>query len=65
MTYDLRSPSDVAFTPAVKAIQSAKGSRPIYARMEERHPWPTRITPDLARFAAISSGDSLARLAPR
>ena len=42
--------SDVAFTPSVKAIQSRKGSRPAYARMEERGSWQTRITPDLAAF---------------
>ena len=43
-------PSDVAFTPAVKAIQSRKGSRQGYASMEERGSWETRITPDLAEF---------------
>ena len=43
-------PSDVAFTPAVKAIQSRKGSRHGYASMEERGSWETRITPDLAEF---------------
>jgi predicted pyridoxine 5'-phosphate oxidase superfamily flavin-nucleotide-binding protein len=43
-------PSDVAFTPAVKAIQSHKGSRPGYASMEARGSWETRITPDLAEF---------------
>ncbi|HUN58450.1 MAG TPA: pyridoxamine 5'-phosphate oxidase family protein [Candidatus Binataceae bacterium] len=44
--------SDVAFTPAVKAIQSRKGSRKGYASMEERGSWETRITPDLAAFIA-------------
>src|SRR5271169_769820 len=43
-------PSDVAFTPAVKAIQTRKGSRQGYAGMEERGSWETRITPDLAEF---------------
>ena len=43
-------PSDVAFTPAVKAIQSRKGSRKGYASMEARGSWETRITPDLAEF---------------
>jgi len=43
-------PSDVAFTPAVKAIQTHKGSRQGYASMEERGSWETRITPDLAEF---------------
>jgi predicted pyridoxine 5'-phosphate oxidase superfamily flavin-nucleotide-binding protein len=42
--------SDVAFTPAVKAIQRRKGSRQGYASMEERGSWETRITPDLAEF---------------
>src|SRR5262245_12397504 len=44
-------PSDVAFTPAVKAIQSRKGSRPRYERIE-RSGWQTRVTPDLAEFLA-------------
>lgn len=44
--------SDVAFTPAVKAIQSQKGSRKGYASMEQRGSWETRITPDLAEFIA-------------
>src|SRR5712692_12035766 len=43
-------PSDVAFTPTVKAIQSRKGSRQGYASMEERGSWEKRITPDLAEF---------------
>jgi hypothetical protein len=43
-------PSDVAFTPTVKAIQRRKGSRHGYASMEERGSWETRITPDLAEF---------------
>jgi len=45
-------PSDVAFTPSVKAIQARKGSRRQYARMEERRGWQTTITPDLAAFIA-------------
>jgi uncharacterized protein len=42
--------SDVAFTPAVKDIQSRKGSRQAYARMEEGGSWNTTITPALAAF---------------
>lgn len=42
--------SDIAFTPAVKAIQSRKGSRAAYARMESGDGWQTRVTPDLADF---------------
>jgi len=44
--------SDVAFSPAVKAVQARKGSRATYARMEEGGSWETRITPDLAGFIA-------------
>jgi predicted pyridoxine 5'-phosphate oxidase superfamily flavin-nucleotide-binding protein len=44
-------PSDIAFTPAVKAVQAAKGSRESYAKVERRG-WRTRVTPDLAEFLA-------------
>ena len=44
-------PSDIAFTPAVKALQAAKGSRDSYAKAERRG-WRTRVTPDLAEFLA-------------
>jgi hypothetical protein len=43
-------PSDVAFTPSVKAVQTRKGSRRSYERLEERGSWQTQITPDLGRF---------------
>jgi len=49
------TPSDVAFSPAVKAIQASKGSREAYARMEAKRPWPDRITPDLAQFIAAQT----------
>ncbi|MBA4105473.1 MAG: pyridoxamine 5'-phosphate oxidase [Pirellula sp.] len=42
--------SDVAFTPAVKAIQLQKGSRVSYARMEHGGGWQTTVTPQLAEF---------------
>jgi predicted pyridoxine 5'-phosphate oxidase superfamily flavin-nucleotide-binding protein len=42
--------SDVAFTPAVKAVQERKGSRADYARVEQAGSWKTRITPDLKMF---------------
>lgn len=45
-----KTPSDIAFSPAVKAVQDAKGSREAYARMEASHPWQTTVTPDLAQF---------------
>ena len=44
--------SDVAFTPAVKAIQARRGSRRAYARMEERGGFQTEVTADLAEFIA-------------
>jgi predicted pyridoxine 5'-phosphate oxidase superfamily flavin-nucleotide-binding protein len=52
--------SDVAFTDSVKAIQTRKGSRRSYARMEESHPWETVITPDLADFIAAQTSVFLA-----
>ena len=44
--------SDVAFSPAVKAIQARRGSREAYARREARGGWRDRVTPDLAAFLA-------------
>jgi uncharacterized protein len=52
--------SDVSFTPTVKAVQTRKGSRPSYARMEERGSWETRITPELAGFIAAQTSVFLA-----
>jgi predicted pyridoxine 5'-phosphate oxidase superfamily flavin-nucleotide-binding protein len=45
-------PSDVAFTPAVKAVQERKGSRGIYQRVEYGDGWETTVTPGLAAFIA-------------
>jgi hypothetical protein len=44
--------SDVAFTPAVKVIQTRKGSREAYAHVEERGGWRTEIDDKLAGFLA-------------
>jgi predicted pyridoxine 5'-phosphate oxidase superfamily flavin-nucleotide-binding protein len=44
--------SDVAFTPAVKAIQTRKGSREAYAGVEAHGGWRTEIDEDLAAFLA-------------
>jgi predicted pyridoxine 5'-phosphate oxidase superfamily flavin-nucleotide-binding protein len=52
--------SDVAFTPAVKAIQTRKGSRSAYARMEERGGWETSISDELASFIAEQNSFFLA-----
>jgi predicted pyridoxine 5'-phosphate oxidase superfamily flavin-nucleotide-binding protein len=46
------SSSDVAFTPAVKAIQSAKGSRGAYAHVEARGGWSSEVDDKLAAFLA-------------
>jgi uncharacterized protein len=43
-------PSDIAFTPSVKAIQARKGSRTAYERMENGDGWSTAVTADLAEF---------------
>jgi len=43
--------SDVAFTPAVKEIQTRKGSREAYARAEQ-HGWRTEIDEKLAGLLA-------------
>ena len=52
--------SDVAFTPTVKAVQTRKGSRAGYQRMEERGSWERRITPELAAFIAAQTSVFLA-----
>jgi uncharacterized protein len=57
---DLSHPSDVAFTPSVKSVQERKGSRPAYARMEQRGGWQSRIAPDLAQFIAAQTSVFLA-----
>jgi hypothetical protein len=44
--------SDVAFTPSVKAVQSARGSRAAYARQEAQGGFRTMIDEDLAGFLA-------------
>jgi predicted pyridoxine 5'-phosphate oxidase superfamily flavin-nucleotide-binding protein len=44
--------SDVAFTPAVKAIQARKGSREAYAHVEARGGWRSEIDDNLAAFLA-------------
>jgi len=54
------SSSDVAFTASVKAVQTRKGSRQTYSRLEERGGWQTRITSDLAEFIAAQTSAFLA-----
>ncbi len=52
--------SDVAFTPAVKAIQSRKGSRRAYALQEQNGSWATSITSDLRSFIEAQTSVFLA-----
>jgi predicted pyridoxine 5'-phosphate oxidase superfamily flavin-nucleotide-binding protein len=52
--------SDVAFTPAVKAIQTRKGSREGYARVEQNGGWRTEIDDKLAGFLASANSFYLA-----
>ncbi|WAC24439.1 pyridoxamine 5'-phosphate oxidase family protein [Blastomonas sp. SL216] len=42
--------SDIAFTPTIKAIQSVRGSRDAYARMEDRGGFRTQVDETLAEF---------------
>jgi uncharacterized protein len=52
--------SDVAFTPAVKAIQTKKGSREGYAQVERNGGWRTEIDDKLAGFLADTNSFYLA-----
>jgi len=52
--------SDVAFTPAVKAIQTRKGSREAYAEVERSHGWRTEIDENLAALLADTKSFYLA-----
>ncbi len=45
-------PSDIAFSPSVKAVQQRKGSRKNYARMEQGEGWQTTVTSELAEYLA-------------
>ena len=52
--------SDVAFTSAVKAVQTRKGSRDAYAGVEQRGGWRTEIDEDLTAFLAAQDSMFLA-----
>lgn len=49
------SPSEVVFTPAVKARQTQYGSRAGYANFETTRGWESRVTPILAEFIAAQT----------
>jgi predicted pyridoxine 5'-phosphate oxidase superfamily flavin-nucleotide-binding protein len=44
--------SDVAFSEAVKQVQTSRGSRAAYARIEQQGGWETEITDELRAFLA-------------
>ncbi len=50
MTAPFQYTSDIAFTPTVKAIQTRKGSRHGYSRMEQGGSWESSITAELKDF---------------
>ncbi|MCX7302853.1 MAG: pyridoxamine 5'-phosphate oxidase family protein [Hyphomicrobiales bacterium] len=52
--------SDVAFSDAVKAIQSRKGSRNAYAHQEQRGGWATKIDAPLKTFIEAQTSVFLA-----
>jgi predicted pyridoxine 5'-phosphate oxidase superfamily flavin-nucleotide-binding protein len=52
--------SDVAFSESVKAVQTRKGSRRAYQRMEEDGSFGTKVTPDLAAFVEAQTSVFLA-----
>jgi uncharacterized protein len=60
MSEILQYPSDVAFTPAVKAVQARKGSRDAYASVEQNGGWRTEIDADLTAFLAEQNSMFLA-----
>src|ERR1700744_5149480 len=52
--------SDVAFTPAVKAIQTKKGSREGFAQVERNGGWRTEVDDKLGAFLADTNSFYLA-----
>ncbi|MCX5539919.1 pyridoxamine 5'-phosphate oxidase family protein [Paraburkholderia sp. CNPSo 3076] len=51
----LRYPSDIAFTPTVKAMQERLGSRELYASVERDHAWGVALTPKIQEFIAAQT----------
>lgn len=52
--------SDIAFTETVKSIQTRKGSRDVYAKMERNGSWDKEITHDIADYIAAQRSFFLA-----
>ena len=53
-------PSDVAFTPSVKAVQSRRGSRQAYSRLEQGDGWESAISDELKAFVEAQTSVFLA-----
>ena len=51
--------NDIAFTESVKAVQSRRGSRAAYAKLEAKGGFPTKITSDLHCCPAINRIESI------
>jgi len=60
LTMNDESSCDVAFTPAVKAIQERRGSRGAYAKLEAKGGFFTLVTPELEQFIATRNSFYLA-----
>jgi uncharacterized protein len=60
LEWAMPSSSDIAFTPAVKAIQARKGSRGGYAEMEAKGGWRTTIDENVAAFIVAQTSFFLA-----
>lgn len=54
------TPQDIVFTPAVRQMQDAYGSRRQMARLEEKNRWGREIDADLATFVAARNSFYLA-----
>jgi predicted pyridoxine 5'-phosphate oxidase superfamily flavin-nucleotide-binding protein len=52
--------SDVAFSASVKAVQTRKGSRAAYARVEASGGWQRTLTPEISGFIAAQTSVFLA-----
>ena len=60
MNAAIEHPSDIAFTPSVKAVQTRKGSRRAYAHLEEGAGWADAIPDGLKEFIELQTSVYLA-----
>ena len=59
-TATANAPADIVFSPAVKAIQTRKGSREAYAHVEQTRGWRREIDEDLTAFLGEATSFYLA-----